>query len=113
MWWGRKGYRGLQWNATEGLEPSSDCRQWPGWHRPRQLAPLGPVPGPEILEARAVPYVELIADHGKKHRMRAVEQVAVRNRVQADVGRNLGRPAAVPAGAMGGFRQVAHRRGQG
>jgi hypothetical protein len=43
-------------------------------------------------------------DHWIEHRVRPVPQLAIRDRVKADVNRNLRRPPAVPAAAMTFFR---------
>jgi hypothetical protein len=58
------------------------------------------------LATGAVADVELVADHRKHHRVRAIKQLAVGDGVVADAGRELRRPPAVPAGPMsifGGF----------
>ena len=54
----------------------------------------------EVFAGFAVADVELVADHRKPHRMGAVQQLAVLDRMKADVSREVGRPAAVPARAM-------------
>src|SRR5919199_810520 len=59
----------------------------------------------EVLAAVAVAHIELIADDGEPHRVRAKEQLAVFDCVQTDVGRQRRRAAAVPAGAMASFRR--------
>jgi hypothetical protein len=58
----------------------------------------------EVIASLAVSGVELISDHRKPHRVRAVKKLTVFNRVKTDVGGDLRRAAAVPARAMAGFR---------
>jgi hypothetical protein len=60
--------------------------------------------GTEVVARGAVPHVELVADDGKPHRVDAVEQLAVGDRVAADIGRQIGGAPAVPAGAVDVFR---------
>lgn len=59
--------------------------------------------GLEVVALDAAADVELITDHRKPHRMRAVQQLAVRDGVMADVMGNRVGAAAVPAGTMSGF----------
>ena len=55
---------------------------------------------PEVLAVGAVADVELEADDWPQHRVGAVDQLAVDDCVQPEVGRDGGRAAAVPADAM-------------
>ena len=57
-----------------------------------------------VVAAGAVADVELIADDGEPHGMRAKQQVTVLDRVEADVAREVRGPAAVPAHAVTIFR---------
>jgi hypothetical protein len=57
----------------------------------------------EDVTPLAVPHVELVADDGPIHGVGAVEQLAIDNGVKAEVVREVGRAAGVPAGAVPGF----------
>src|SRR5579864_8577868 len=57
----------------------------------------------EVVATGAIAHVELVADDRKQHRMRAEQQQTVGNRVMTQIGRELRRPPAVPAGAVPGF----------
>lgn len=62
----------------------------------------------KIIASLTVPDVELIPHHRKQHRVGAVEELAVFYRVETNVGRDLGGPAAIPACTMAVFR-LGHR----
>jgi len=55
---------------------------------------------PEELTIVAITHVELVADDRKPHRVRTVEQLSIFYCVKADIDGNVGRPAAIPTGAM-------------
>jgi hypothetical protein len=56
----------------------------------------------------AILNVERQTDDRKQHRVRAVQQVAVDNRVKTNVGWNRRRPTAVPAQTVSIFGGVGH-----
>ena len=51
----------------------------------------------EVLAVRAIPYVERQADDRVKHRVRAVQQGAVLDRMHTDVDRDLEGAPTIPA----------------
>ena len=68
-----------------------------------------PDSGPVVVAALTVADVELVTDDRKQHRMSAVQELPVFDSVEADVGRDLGRPTPIPARAMAVFR-LGHQR---
>src|SRR5580692_4076274 len=69
------------------------CRVWSGLE-----------PGVEVLAIRATADIELVAHDGKPHRVGAVQEEAVFDRVEPDILRDGGGAAAIPARAMACFR---------
>src|SRR5438552_905633 len=67
-----------------------------------QLSAIGDEPSCRlvVVAGGAVADVELIADNAREHWVRSVQQQAVGDRVVPDVGREVGRPPAVPAGSV-------------
>ena len=67
--------------------------------------------GFEAIAVDAVSHVELVTNDGKQHRVRAVEQLAIFDRLKCELGRDVGSAAAVPAKSMSGFRLQPEQRG--
>jgi hypothetical protein len=59
---------------------------------------------PEVLAPGAVPHVELQAHDREEHRVRAIEEQAVLDCMEAEIGGKVRRAAAVPADAVPGLR---------
>jgi hypothetical protein len=60
----------------------------------------------EVVAVFTVLHVELVADDGEPHRMRAEEEEAVFDRMGAEVERKVACPTAVPARMVTGFGGV-------
>lgn len=59
---------------------------------------------PEIVTVGAVPHVELVADDRKPHWVCTEQELAISDRVRADIGGNVAGAPTVPAGAVPGLR---------
>ena len=59
---------------------------------------------PEVFTEGAVSDIKLVSDDGEPHRMDAEKEFGVFDRMEGKVGWDVGRAAAVPAGAMARFR---------
>ena len=60
----------------------------------------GLAPRLEDVAPLAVPQIELVTDDREEHRVRAVQQLAVHDGVDAESGGQAGRASAVPAQSM-------------
>ena len=63
----------------------------------------------EVVAAIAVSHVELVADEGEQHRMGAIEQLAVFNRLEVQFGQDVRGTPSVPTQTVPGFRREAGR----
>jgi len=70
---------------------------------------VGGSPRLEVAAAIAVADVELVPDEREQHGMRAVEQLAVFNRLEVQFRQDIRRAPSVPAEAVLGFRRKAGR----
>lgn len=66
-------------------------------------------PRAEILTVGAVAHIKGEAHHGHQHGVNAVEQLAIDDGVEADVGRDVRRAPGVPTKAMTVFGGLIHR----
>lgn len=70
---------------------------------------VGRPPRLEVVAAIAVADVELVPDEREQHGMRAVEQLAVFNRLEVQFRQDVRRAPSVPAETVPGFRRKAGR----
>jgi len=66
---------------------------------------------PEDVAAGAVSDVEIVADDGKHHRVGAIQELTILDRLHGEDGRELRRPSAVPAGTVASLRFAVVRLG--
>src|SRR5580765_8658893 len=86
-------------NRINGVGPRSSVFAAPESRRSIRAAA-----GFEAIAVDAISYVELVTDDGKQHRVRAVEQLAIFNRLKCQFRKDVGSAAAVPTKSMSGFR---------
>jgi hypothetical protein len=70
---------------------------------------VGSSPHLEVVTASAVTDVELVPDEREQHGMRAVEQLAVFNRLEVQFRQDVRRAPSIPAETVPGFRRKAGR----
>jgi len=75
----------------------------------RRRGRVGRSSGLEVVAAVAVANVELVPDEREQHGMRAIEQLAVFNRLEVQFRQDVRRAPSVPAQAVPGFRRKAGR----
>jgi len=75
----------------------------------RRRQPLGSAASLEVIAPGAVPDVELIADERKEHRVGAVQQLSVFDRLEVQFGEDVRDAPAVPAQTMPRFRREVGR----
>src|SRR5262245_15714486 len=91
----------LQWIITVGLGHSSECLRRRGGLRGHRSDRS------EVIARETAAHVELVSDDWKPHRVRAEQQLAVLDGMEAaDINGNIVRATAVPTGAMAAFRGV-------
>jgi hypothetical protein len=70
---------------------------------------IGSSPRLEVVAAIAVADVELVPDEGEQHGMRAIQQLAVFNRLEVQFRQDVSRAPSVPTETVPGFRRQAGR----